>query len=399
MRNNNFKLFIKINNVGVLIAVLEVDENNDPKMLEKINLTNVGLENGKISNFEKISDLIKKNILIIEQKINITFKDIVIILDYFDQYYLNLTGFKKLNGTQISKENITYILNSLKSTVEKFEYKKKIIHIFNSRYTLDKKKIDNLPIGLFGEFYSHELSFNIMNENDYKNLKNIFEKCNLKIKKIIFDSFVKGALISDMNPNINTFYYIQLNKNDSKIIFLENDAIKYEQKFKFGTDIISHDISKITYLKKGTIFKIINDNDLIDNLSKNEIIEEGYFKDEKYRKIKKSLIKDIAEARIKELGEIIFYQNINFKEPNRQKKNIFLEIEDKGHLNCFKNIYDHYFSCNSKFELQFIEETEFADDLEAADKIVQFGWQKEAIPVLDTKKSIIARFFGLLFNN
>ena len=107
MRNNNFKLFIKINNVGVLIAVLEVDENSNPKMLEKINLTNVGLENGKISNFEKISDLIKKNILIIEQKINTTFKDIVIILDYFDQHYLNLTGFKKLNGTQISKENIT----------------------------------------------------------------------------------------------------------------------------------------------------------------------------------------------------------------------------------------------------------------------------------------------------
>jgi len=238
-----------------------------------------------------------------------------------------------------------------------------------------------------------------MSENDYKNLKKIFEKCNLKIKKILFDSFVKGALISDMNPNINTFYYIQINKNDAKIFFIENDAIKYEQKFNFGTDIVSQDISKVTYLKKSTIFKIINDNDTIDNLSKNEIIEVEYFKDEKYRKIKKSLIKDIAEARIKELSEIIFYQNINFKEPNRQKKDIFLEIKDKGHLNCFKNIYNYYFSCNSKYELQFFKETELADDLEAADKIVQFGWQKEAIPVLDTKKSIISRFFGLLFNN
>ena len=34
MRNNNFKLFIKINNVGVLIAVLEVDENSNRKMLD-----------------------------------------------------------------------------------------------------------------------------------------------------------------------------------------------------------------------------------------------------------------------------------------------------------------------------------------------------------------------------
>ena len=37
--------------------------------------------------------------------------------------------------------------------------KKKIFHIFNSKFFLDKKKIENLPIGLFGDFYSHELSF------------------------------------------------------------------------------------------------------------------------------------------------------------------------------------------------------------------------------------------------
>ena len=85
-------------------------------------------------------------------------KNLIIILNNFDISFLNLSGFKKLNGTQISKENITYILNSLKSCVEELENNKKIIHIFNSEYKLDQKKIDNLPIGLFGDFYSHELS-------------------------------------------------------------------------------------------------------------------------------------------------------------------------------------------------------------------------------------------------
>ena len=37
------------------------------------------------------------------------------------------------------------------------------------------KKFENLPIGLFGDFYSHELSFNLIKENDYENLKEIFE--------------------------------------------------------------------------------------------------------------------------------------------------------------------------------------------------------------------------------
>lgn len=393
------KLFISIRNLEIYFIAGYVDEQNNFEFLEKSSLLIEELGDNKISDLDKITNIIKKNILSLEEKVNYTFKDIIVILDFFDKFYVNLSGFKKLNGTQISKENIIYILNFLKSSVETFEPKKKIIHIFNSKYTLDKKKIDNLPIGLFGESYTHELSFNMMNRSDYKNLEIIFEKCNLKIKKILFESFIKGTLISEMFPNIETFYYIKLNNNDAKIIFVENDAVKYEQKFKFGTDIIIKDIFKITHLNTENIIKIITDHEKIDELSENEILEEKYFKNAKFRKIKKVLIKDIARARIKELSEIIFSQNINFKTTNRIKKTIFLEIKDKKHLNCFKNIYHYHFSDSKKFELKFLEETKLKDDLIAADRIVQFGWKKEAIPVSDTKKSIISSFFGLLFNN
>ena len=43
-----------------------------------------------------------------------------------------------------------------------------------------KKKIENLPIGLFGDFYSHELSFSLIDTNNFKNIENIFNVCNLK---------------------------------------------------------------------------------------------------------------------------------------------------------------------------------------------------------------------------
>ena len=42
------------------------------------------------------------------------------------------------------------------------------MHIFNSKFYLDDKKIENLPLGLFGEFYSHELSFILTSTDDYK---------------------------------------------------------------------------------------------------------------------------------------------------------------------------------------------------------------------------------------
>ena len=147
------------------------------------------MSENKITNLDLIYKIIKDNIYVIEQKINFIFKDVILIIKDFNNSIINFTGYKKLNGTQLDKDNVTYILNSLKSKVNEIEKQKKIIHIFNSKYILDKKNIDNLPIGLFGNFYSQELPFFLIERNDYNNLKNIFDKCSLKITKIISKNF------------------------------------------------------------------------------------------------------------------------------------------------------------------------------------------------------------------
>ena len=143
-----------------------------------------------------------------EQKLGYIFKEIILLINNFDCTIRNFTGFKKLNGTQLGKDNITYILNSLKSKINETETNKKILHILTSKYVLDKKIIDNLPIGLFGNFYSQELAFFLINTNDYKNLKTIFDKCNLRIKKIISKNFIDGINIIS-NLKTETFIKIE----------------------------------------------------------------------------------------------------------------------------------------------------------------------------------------------
>ena len=81
------------------------------------------------------------------------------IIDNFYNVLINCSGFKKLNSSQLQKDNIIHILNSLKSLIDQNENDKKLIHIFNTKFILDKKDLKNLPIGLFGDFYAHELSF------------------------------------------------------------------------------------------------------------------------------------------------------------------------------------------------------------------------------------------------
>ena len=392
------KLFISIGNLEItLIAGCDVDENNF-ELLERLILPTDCISNNKITDLDKITNLIKKNILIIEHKVNYTFKDIIVILNNLEISFLNLCGFKKLNGTQISKENITYILNSLKSCVEKSEENKKILHIFNSEYCLDKKKLDNLPIGLFGNFYSHELSFSLIKKNDYKSLKYIFDKCNLRIKKILLESFINGSLISNIYPSINNFFYIQINIKDTKIFYFKNNSLKYEQRFDFGSEIILKDISKVTSLNLNLVRDMIKSNPNLISVSEIELLEKQYFDSQVFRKITKKLILKIAEARIKELSEIFCLKNINFNQEISDVKTLFLQIENEQNLKCFKEIFKNIFEVEAKFKVKTLKSSALKAPFETANKITQFGWKSEAIPILITKKSIISRFLKALFN-
>ena len=397
MKKNIPELIVKIDNTNIFITAGKYDEQDNFEILEKLILPIIGFNDNKITDLEKITDLIKKNILVLEQKIGFTFKNLIIILNNFDISFLNLSGFKKLNGTQISKENITYILNSLKSCVEELENNKKIIHIFNSEYKLDQLKIDNLPIGLFGDFYSHELSMCLIKKNDLKNLENIFEACNLNIKKIFLNSFVEGSLISENNPNVENFFQIQINDNKSKIFYFENGSLKFEQEFSFGTKIILKDIIKITSLKLENINLILDDLNVKNNIEEKKLLDKKYFfNNQNYTKIKEKLIHEIIEARIQELSNLILLENINLENLIKKTNSIFLGISNELHQKAFRNFFEHYLSKKDQ-AVKPICNLDQENLARSAVKISKFGWKKEAIPVPAHQKSIISRFFDAIF--
>lgn len=397
MKNSHLTLFIEINKSNFEFFVTQNDEHNNIEIAKKILVPLKGIEKSSITDFESIFKIIKENVYSIEQKLNHTFKEIVLIIENFKPTFINITGFKKLNGSQILRENITYILNNLKSYVDEIESNKNVIHIFNSKFNLDNKKIENLPIGLFGNFYSHELSFALIDSNDYLNLKSIFDKCNLKIKKILLKSFIKGAYVNNNYKSSDTFFYIKIQEYNSKIFYFENNSLKYEQNFEFGSNIILKDISKITSLKIDIIKNILDKIVLTDEIPENDLIEKEFFKNIDYIKIKKKLFYKIALARIEELSELIIFKNINFKHYNKVSKNVYLEINKNSQFKCFEEIYKIAFSMNRDFDLKILENLTNSSLLNVANELVLYGWKKEAIPITQSKKSIIARFFDTIF--
>ena len=397
MKNFKFNLFLEINTNNFIFFVGKSDENNNLEVIYKLELPLAGIENNRISDSEKFLNLIKENLFLIEQKYDFIFKEIIIILENLNPTFINVSGFKNLNGSQILKENITYILSTLKSLIEETESNKKILHIFNSKFFLDNNNIENLPIGLFGDFYSHELSFSLINKNDYKNLKNILNQCNLKIEKILIKSFIQGVNICEKNDK-DTFFLVEINEKKSKILFFEKSSFKFEQCFEFGTDIVLKDISKITSLKIEVVQSILKDIDMGEVIPEDESISSKFFDKENYRKIKKKLIYDIAFARIKELSEIIILQNINLKYFRKIPVNIYLKRTNTlKNYNCLNTIFDLVLAMNDKHKVISIDPIPSEKMLKSVQKIVHFGWKKEAIPFSKAKKSVIARFFDMIF--
>ena len=395
MQQNSPQLFIEISNLEIVFIVGKNNKNHEFELIYSNNIKVNDARENEIFDFDWIYNSVKENIYLIEQKLNFTFKEVTLIIDMPDNFLINFTGFKKLNGSQLTKQNVTFIINSLKSKIDEFENNKKIIHIFNSEYLLDKKKVGNLPIGLFGDFYSHELTFFLIDKNDFKNLENIFSRCNLRIKKLISKSFLNGIHLINGNLSLNTFFKVEINRKTSKLIFFDNHTLKFIQDFKFGTDLIFRDISKITKLNLNVVEKILNHPKFLKNNIKEPFLDKELFENNNFRKIHKKLIFDIAEARIQEFAEIFLYKNINLKSFLKKKSSIFLRINDFQNIKCFEESFLTYFSKKDGFEVNLIDKLPLEEACDNINSFVQYGWKSEAVPFVPEKKSLIARFFDL----
>ena len=392
-------LIIDLNESKLIFFVISFNEKKDFKILKKIILESEGIINGRVINIEIVSQLLKKTINSIEDELNYFFSNVVVIISPDQINCLNVSGYKKLNGSQVSGEDITYILNNIKKIILESENNYSLVHLFNSNFSLDSDNLENLPIGLFGEFYNQNMTFFLVNKNILNNIKSVFEKCGLNIEKIILKSFAEGIYLLSDNKSEKNFTIFRLEKNRINVSLFKNKSYIFTEEFSFGFNLIIKDISKLCSLKIEEVENFMKEIELKSVLEDNNesYLEKKYFYISPYRKIKHQLILDIITARIEELFEICYKKNINIKNLKSSDK-IYIYIESPEY---YKNI--EYVLENSEFitiECVFDNNLEqsFLAGVNGACELIGKGWEKEAIPVPYKKKSLFSSLFSKLFN-
>jgi len=399
MHTNEPYLIIDINDSKVIFFVVSFNEKKDFKVLKKIILEITGIQGGRIINIETVSQLFKKTISRIEEEINYFFSNIAIVINPDQINCLNVSGYKKLNGSQVSSEDITYILNDIKKIILESENRDSLVHLFNSNFSLDSDNLENLPIGLFGEFYNQNMTFFLINKNILKNIKLVFNNCGLNIEKIVLKPFAQGIYFLSSNQLFKNFTILRLEKNRINISLFKNKSYVFTEDFKFGFNLIIKDISKLCSLRFEEAENFMKEIDLRNIIKNNNesYLEKKYFYASPYRKIKYQLILDIITARIEELFEICYKKNTNIK--SLKNKDIIYVCVDSPEY--YKSI--QYVLENSKLttlERIFNSNSEFflLAGVNGACELIGKGWEKEAIPISYKKKSLISSFFSRLFS-
>ena len=117
MQLNEPYLIIDLNDNKIIFFVISYNQNKDYKILKNIIINSAGIQNGRIIDIDHVSQLIKKTINNIEDEINYFFSQAVVVINPNNTNCLNVSGYKRLNGSQVLNEDITYILNDIKKII------------------------------------------------------------------------------------------------------------------------------------------------------------------------------------------------------------------------------------------------------------------------------------------
>ena len=295
---------IELGDANLKCLIFKVDKNNSSKILSSTLTPSDGIKNNVVINLSKATTAIRNAISSAEKKANISLKKINVVLEQPDFLCTKFSKHKKIDGSQIYRSDIEFLLKEAKKQLVLNDKNQSIIHIFNHSYIVDGKIFIDEPINVFANSLSHEMTFVTTSKNNIKNINQVFNDCDIEIERLMSQTFSLGVKLLSRKELQNGSILINLESKKASIGLFKNLALLHSATIPIGIDHISKDISKVfslnseesDFLKKNINFLFESDN-LFDE---NNYLKKEYFIQSKYRKISKDLFFKVVKSRLDE---------------------------------------------------------------------------------------------------
>ena len=392
---------IELGNIKIKCIIVKINNENVAEILSTSSIDSEGIHNGVIINITKASNAIRSCISKAEKKAEISIKKINVVIEQPEFLCTKLSKDRKINGSKVQKEDIEFLLKEAKKQLILNDKNQSIIHIFNHNYIVDNKIFIEEPINVFADSLTHEMTFITAPKNNLKNINQIFLDCDIEIERLISQTFALGVELFDTQELQSGIVLINLGLKKISLGLFKNLALVHSITFPVGVDHIVNDISKVCSLnleesleiRNNIDFSFKNNQNLFDE---NSFLKKTFFVDSKFRKISKSLIFKIINARMEEIFEMIKKQltltGFNFN----SGINLFLTGEGSNLTNIQKYC-QNFFGLNTTVRRMDNLEKNFSACLGGI-RIIKEGWETEAIPEIKVKSiekmGFLRKFFG-----
>jgi cell division protein FtsA len=404
MISANPKAIIELGNLNIKCLIFVLN-NNIPEILSYEIVKSEGIHNGTITNFSKALKTIRSCISYAEKKSGVLIKKSNVVLEQPEFLCTKFSKHRKINGVQIDKDDIEFLLQEAKKEANINDDRQSIIHIFNHSYIVDGKTFIEEPIDIYANSLRHEMTFVTMPKNNIKNINQVFIECEIEIERYISSTFALAVkLLNNNDLNLGSAL-IDIGFEKISLGIFKNLALVHSITLPVGVNHITKDISKVCSLtlEESEIIKDKIDfsfNSFNELFSDNGYLKDIYFITSNFRKISKSLIVNVVKARLDEIFEIIKKEIFTTESNLTFKTSIFITGGGSNLINLDsysskffgKNIKKVYKASNNQFEKNFTA-------CLGALKIITEGWETEAIPEPVNKNTLKIGFFSRMFGN
>ena len=389
MNENNFSFIIELGTSKIRGAAFNSSLDNKSVNIEKDN--NI-LLNSNIQNFTETNKLIKSFLKELEKESGTYINSVNLMIDSTEMKSINFSISKNMDGKEINKRDIIFLVRDAKQQVVKNQPDAMIAHIIIVKFIVDNKVYDNHPIDIICDKLSVELNFIYFPKNLVRNLENIFHKNTINVDRILCSSYVRSLNIIEKNNHNSKICVADVGFEKTTIYQFSNKNLVSIKILEIGNHYITKDISKIFSLSIEESENIKKNFDFQKNINENNIIPQEFFKTTPFKDISTKLLNDVIFSRVDEIINLIFDYIVKIN--NFYKKDLKIYFIGNGS----KILLDNF---TMKNYLPEVESIEFIDEsvleiCKSGSKVIDGHYKSEAIAIPKIPKK--TGFFEKLFH-
>ena len=367
MNNENFQTFFDCGFSKIRAGIFNRNNKNE----------NFYAESEFFTDRSNLELKIQKIITSLEKDSNKYIDNINLMIDSPKMLSVGISLSKKLDGSQLKKTNIQFLIQEAKQQILKYYTNYNIAHIIINNYKIDSVDYPYLPDEIMCDFICLDIFFVCLPIDLVLYFKNIFSKSNILVDQIICSSYARSNNYKDNLNLTGHASFIDVGFNKTSIISYFNDKIDFLDILPIGGNHITKDISNILKV----------------NLDEAEDLKLSFNLDEnllRKKDISINLIHQIIFSRIEEILELSV---------KSIKSNLNLKLSDQCKI--------VFIGEGSKIlDDQFMDKISFMDDIdcleETTEGICQSGLELEMrsnkqtvliVPKKPTKQGFFEKLF------